>query len=436
MKAVVIAALTYWRIFPIQRWLAYITLALTALAVALRSAPLIVVIVIPAACLMAAVLGPLGLLFRQISGVRAHRLLPHFRPQMLAAVVLVLAFFPAAGYVLLSFAPYPPPALAWFVIALLAASAWLWFGFFLPKSILTALVAIPVAVLIPQLAADSAYFLTAVAAALGAAWIAFAVWYLRAATITSLGPFQQWFAPAPALDALDARLSDRTGRYAAENAVDAYLTGRYPQRLMQKVYGAAVLLTLFCLLLSLPLAVGGRRVPDALIAAVFIAVIAVLVAVANLFARRARGLWLIGGKSRRELFGATERAVWIGPLLAYVAVYVGFGAFAWVTYGTDLLWRAVPVSLSSSILAVYLGLACVRHTVWTSWLATLFVASLAIAAIISLVFGHSGVFAGIVAAELAAALAARAIGIRLWERIDWTVLRPPRLTVARARLAN
>jgi hypothetical protein len=432
MKAVAVAMLTYFRVFPIQRWVGVGTLAVAALVAVSRSPGAIAFVVVAVACLMFAVLGPLGLLFREISAVRSHRFLPHFRARMLIAVVLVVAFFPTVGYVLLSFAPRGPPAAApWFAFAVLIASAWVWFTFFLRRSLLAA-VAAPIGALLYSSVGPSPYLVPAIGVALCVGWIAFVTWYLRAPAIAPGVPVRGWAQHRPSgwLERLDALLSDRSGRFTPGSAIGSWLTGRYPTR---PLAGAALLAVLQSLAWSLVLRGKGLDRPDLFIAAACAAMLPVLIAVANNAARRARCLWLHGAKTRRELFAAVERNLWNGPLFAYLVGLTGFAAFARLVFAVDLLWQAIPTLIGGCVLAAYLGLACVRRVVLVSWLSTVLVVGLGFTAISALDSGHLRAFAGIVALELGAALAARAIAIRLWERIDWIVLRPPRMTVARGR---
>ena len=438
MKAIVVAVLTYYRVFPIQRWIGVGTLALAALIAALRSPTSIVILVIPVACLMFAVLGPLGMLFREISAVRSHRFLPYFRPQLLIAVVLVIAFFPTVGYVLLQFSPRgAPPASSWFVLATLLASVWLWFSFFLPTSLWAALFALPIGALIRWID-QSPYDLAIAAVALCAGWIAFVAWYLRTRAIVPAPSLRAWAQSLPLnwLERVDARLSDRSGTFAPSSAIESWLTGRYPLRLKDRLASAAFLLLILSLAWGFALRSPRLDRPDLLIAGSCAAIIPLLFAVAHNTARCARRLWLHGGKTRRELFGAVERNLWAGPLLVCGAAFVGFTGVARLVFDVELLWRAAPSMMGTSILATYLGLACVRRVVLTSWLSTPLVVILGFAGLRALESGNGRAFAAIVALELAAALAARAIAIRLWARIDWIALRPLRVPIVLGRFTR
>jgi hypothetical protein len=439
VKAVAIAALTYWRVFPIQRWLGVSVLVLLAASLvgglfarpALQAFAVLAFVV--GACLMIAVLGALGLLFRQFSSASVHRLLPHLRARMLIAALAVIAVFPVLGYVLLSFAPRQPPAAAWFVIFTGIVSAWVWFTFFLPASLWVAAIVVPSAILFLRYVEPDASYLPLSAVTLVAAWIAFIAWYLRARTIRPMPPFHEWLLlrPVRTLAKLDGQLSDRSGRFAPAAAVEAWFTSRYPLRTTHRLGYGGMLLLILSVAWGFPLAGGGLDRPDALIAVACTTLFALMIAIGHVVARRGRNLWLHAHRSRRELFTAAERVLWRGALLYYLTGFAGFAVYARLVFDVSLLWQNLPSAVATGILAAYLGLACVRRVVLSMWLSTVVVFSCAGAALYALLTGHGAAFAGIVAFEIATALAARALAIRLWERIDWLALKPARTTSVR-----
>jgi hypothetical protein len=181
-------------LFPVQRWFGGAAAALILLG-----------LIFPAQlgwgwlaafCFVVTVAMPAGWIFRVLSARRTSRLLPYFRPRMLAAVALVIlavALVVAELFVdswIVFSAPRPilrPTFAEIAVLIAVAASVWFWFVFFAPRSVIAiVLLALPyrfwVIWVAPRYSGSFGLVVRIehVIWTLIALWAAFCIWYLAA----------------------------------------------------------------------------------------------------------------------------------------------------------------------------------------------------------------------------------------------------------------
>ncbi|HZF32035.1 MAG TPA: hypothetical protein VE907_23155 [Gammaproteobacteria bacterium] len=421
MRAIARLCWTYGTALPIQRWvgvLALATWALALLAFALSGPPVWALAITATAMYLLATTLAAGYLCRVLSAPRTHRFLPHFRPRMLAAFLIVVALVSTPGLAFLALPRYPGgnAAAAFGILLVLSSTALMTFS--------------------PAWGVACALLVGGAATVLGArsmiavwaaSWIAFAIWYLRTRDFNRL----QWPRALLAGGRLDLRLpTDTTGEFSRSAALMTSLSARYPLRAKHLLPRLALLLALVAVA-SLLLRRFGLAAPQPFgyLAVGLVIPIATIGPIANQVARRTRLLWLTSGLSRRALFAAMERTVWRGNVPWSFAMFASTFAVAVLVRGlpAGTFGRLVVLFAGGTIFAVYLGLAVRRVLALELFVGTALLSSVAVGAWAALGEPpHDDWLIGVTALQLAAAAACRAVTIASWERLDWLTFRPVR----------
>lgn len=453
MRAIARLCWTYGTALPLQRWLGGIALAIWALALlmfVLSGRPAYVLALVATGTLGAAmyILATTmltGFLCQALSVPRPHRFLPHFRPRMVAAFLLVIVAVSSPALALLVWPTRPDGGTAGALTLLFAINIAALLAFS-PRGVASvvacllllanfvAIVGRPSGGTAPQADLSGASAQIAAVGVWVAWWAAFAVWYLRARS------FRRWPPPSLLLAAgrLDVLLpSDTTGEFSRSSALATSLNARYPLRakhllmrlgyLLAVVAAASILLRRFGT--ATPIVFGYAAV------ALFLP-ICTIGPIANQLARRTRLLWLTSGLSRRALFAAMEHAVWRNKVPWSFATFACISTAAAFGYGwpPGTFGRVVALWGSGTVLSVYLGLAVRRALALEFAIAVGLLTSVGVGAWAALAAPpRDDWLVGVAALQLAAAAAFRAFALARWERLDWLAFRPARLPSQRVR---
>jgi len=356
MKAVVRVYWTFFTGFPVQRWLGVLGvivlgLGLVAgLAGSLAGSPLewgtpfgllgfFIFALFPAAFAAGGTL-------RALSAPHSHRLLPFFRVRVLCAVVLFVVTIAVLWYALAAWLAqagrpqgvevaiiYPVGALTAIVLAMLVFTGqpnWIWIGLPLLFGFMHWMSAGGPAHL--REAGVSLPWIVAVASV--GAWVAFAIWYLRARYVRPV----LWVTTAdPARSAWPWGAAALPTELTRAAAVRVLLAGHVQRPLAQQLLIAAGIGALLCLVAPLLQYLPGQQTttpPFTRFLWPFYAMLIMAFATHPLV-RQSRFLWLRVPGARGEVLKLVERMV--ARLYARVAVaIVAFVLFALWVLGTPL----------------------------------------------------------------------------------------------------
>ncbi|HEU4618228.1 MAG TPA: hypothetical protein VFV10_09310 [Gammaproteobacteria bacterium] len=222
-------------------------------------------------------------------------------------------------------------------------------------------------------------------------------------------------------------LADTGGEFTRGEAIAASLTATFPVRAWRRAVGFGAALAFVAALSAL------LRRPGAPYAFGLLLCLALLpifsAPFASRFARRAKMLWLASGRSRRELFAATERELWLRHAPALLLVVLSMAMLLLLAYDMRpaLLGRVLLLWVTGMPYGVYLGLAAVRGHLLEYVAAALFVVTVAIGAWAAL--GQPPRYdwlAAVGTLQLATAAGLRAFAVFRWREIDWIAFRPLR----------
>lgn len=425
MNAALRVVWTFFTALPLQRWLGSAGVALGGLlaiaGLVLQQPPfwifgllvLLVLAVFPTLFASAAV-------FRALSAPRANQLLPHFRARMLASVALFVAAL-VVSFAVLLFAlsslgdramPQEPLvyafafATATFMLMFLQFGdgrwIWLWFGTTVGVSLL---LAVPATRLALAATPTWAWLVTAIAA-----WIAFAIWYVRARRIAPLA-----LVPQPHARAWSG--VDLDGLLTRESALRALVTARPPRsgkRVARVVIGLG--LATAAIVASVPFPFTSFVWPFATMIIVW--------SKATGIVHRSRLLWLRMPGARPAVRREIERAL-LRNLGAALLLLLGVAAL----YASPLV--AVPprevlagfaLAACAGLFGTYAALAAIPgNVVHLVTFALLILAQFGLLAPPSPSLTDAVI---VTAIELIGAIAFRAFAIARWRRVDWLRLRP------------
>ena len=429
MRATLRLAALHFTMFPTQRWLTLAGAVMIALAAAIEFVggsgnPLML---LGAVLVLMPLAATLGIVFRMLSLPRTHRLLPFFRRRMLAATGLVLVAASAAT-VWLVWRLEEPAATASIPYAAVAWSTLLWLPLFGSRGLAT-LVLIVLAAWIAQGAVEPRLddvAALAVGTGLGAAWIAFAAWYLRARPLDAL-------ARRPSvrpLEALPAASDFRLARaVSASKSMHAYLHG--PHALCGPGAKAMRYAIELCSVGVFYLVLGAIEFASAVrttFATPFmVAALSFPVALAS--AARARRLWLRAPLGRIGLFRIVERSLARSePARLTVlasAIVVLHGTLAGVALGHVL---AIVLAVSTTAVAgTCIGLLIPLRTRPVDWAVGIAYAMIALAAAAAAAVVRTDILLGVACVQAAGAALCRFAAQRRWHHIDWLVVRAGRI---------
>lgn len=255
----------------------------------------------------------------------------------------------------------------------------------------------------------------------------FAVWYLRVKRIAALPDV--WLS-GPVLDAKATDTIAATRR----SAMDVYLLGQSSvPRACLGALGFPLLLNAFTVFMF-----WSQRTPRPDLGGALLPLMILFIGSAGSpfgsnFAQRSRTLWIRSGYTRGELFEMAERLslrclAFIGvPLLALSAV-------EWILLVHNRFdWRfPLLVASSTAICGVYAGLTNVKREWWNYPVFGVFGLVSCFTAVpdmpLFLDARNSSLPFMIPIAQVAAALALRSVAQRRWQRLDWLVCRPARVS--------
>jgi hypothetical protein len=330
MKAEWRLAWLYFTLFPIQRWLGLVALALSVIAVAAATFALLsgsngvqanaasdlipALLSFPMIFLLPGVLVS-GAVFRALSAPHTHKLLPVFRRRVLGSIVLFMAVVCGFALIFLRFAVSLTPAdermpLSWGVlIAFGGVSAAIYFTFRMARvSRWLFLEVAGFAVLLQLLfgvddrnAIPSMVLVWSLIAALLAGWVAFGFWYLRTPVIA---------APDLSAGLAEARhWQQLEGKVGRDQAAMVLLTARAPVRLATALPAAIFVGVVLVAVLDWLLGADFRRdsMSGPLIPSMLMSIGIVNAMTVNTLGARARYLWLLGCP-RSGVLALIERA--------------------------------------------------------------------------------------------------------------------------------
>jgi hypothetical protein len=145
---------------------------------------------------------------------------------------------------------------------------------------------------------------------------------------------------------------------------------------------------------------------------------------------RGRYLWLQSGNTRAELFEICERKIWQEwVVLATIFLLVVLAVQSEVSDPRVNVWYVIATALAPACAMIYLGM---NPAGWP-WPNALLTAAIALGWVIA---SLRPLFAGapstaawwVVVVELSGAVLLRAYSRRQWERLDWVIHRPRRMT--------
>ena len=158
-------------------------------------------------------------------------------------------------------------------------------------------------------------------------------------------------------------------------------------------------------------------------------------AIAGQSAERSRALWLRGEWSRERLFKEVERSLWRHNsfvLGALILLMVGIGSYA--SLPVLLLATGLPLLILGTALSTYLGLMITRGLRWIEALLGVGVMLALMTVAVFAAEAHADLAAIVVMEASLAGLVwgLRALAVRRWTRIDWSLCRRERVLSARA----
>lgn len=451
MKAVVRLGLTYLAAFPVVRWVGLFAAGTIVLAVATLGAPPALLLAGLATFIYAfCIVMPAGFLLRLMSAPRVHRLLPHFRVKMLAAILAVLAVVLAVwfaahwfGSALAGRQPSFGDLLAYPALIVTCAVLGTYFlyasqlRFF--ALLLLFFASLPLFRLLPEdtvqrFSGDPAQAAFAAAWVSAAWWVLFSFVYLRNRPIQPVGAHR----PSAALQSLDdSLLRSMPPDIRASRAATALLTGRIARPLVQGLVMIAVLgIILVPLALWLTGDVDAPGLTRLLTHGLPLALATEMFALANRTARRARTLWLKVGATRGELFRRTEAEllrVAAPMMVAAIVIPLCFFAIRTDMPSESVLW-VFSLAVGNGLFACYLGLMFVRGF-RAADIVGIAAGLAAVAYAAWLLLGLETMdplrMTSVLVFQLLGAAACRGVARRRWRRIDWFRFRPLRFNYGR-----
>lgn len=448
MKGMLRVALLSCSWAPLQRWLLVIGMSLAAAGhlaghFAPSTSPLAVVglllglalIVFPAWLIN-------GIMFRSISAPRTLGLIPRARLKMLFGLAVCLAIW--TGFVTASIASLKlwerpllliHPDLTQIFVGTLALGTVLFLGMFFLSTLRYGMF-VPIAVvgisqaLSPRLSVISLMnaagdFVKWTAFLTVAAWLAFAVWYLRVRRIAQ--PLWAGLSEAGADPALSASETD----VSRESAL-AHLLGLPSMRRL--AWSSFWSFSVFLVVIVVTFLRSQPLMPN--LAAVFVfmglfSIFFLTILMAIGVTRRSRLLWIGSGCTRRELFRICERLAW--RCLAAIAVPILLlCAGAWVVLPHQAThWPYLLVAASVPIVGgLYLGLMNVAGWRLMDVTAAIFLIAAGLAGIVPHLFFNAPLAPVLVSMPMMLLVATPGLRWwveRRWRRIDWLICKPPRL---------
>jgi hypothetical protein len=465
MKAVLRVYWILFTAFRIQRWLGIAGLIVLAIGLlvgviglldhsdatllALGLIGFTVLVVIPTA--FAA-----GATVRALSVPNASALLPNFRIRVLLAIALFVASIGLPSYgvaiaVELAGGPAGTEVAAVYVVGGLTAVVlsvfvitsnpnWMWLG--LPMMFaFTQWLEVDG----PRRLAAAGYSLPwIVGAASAAAWLVFVIWYLRVARIRPV----LLLAPERGLSELYWRQAIRPAKHwpaelTRERALGTLLMGRLQRPLPQQLLISAGVGVLLCLVAPLLQYLPSRQhttPPFTAFVWPFYAMLFTSFA-AGLIVRQSRRAWLTVGGPRVHVFRAVEREMARFYLRAVTCITALVLASLWVfeTPPAEAAW-GIALMVSAALYSACMGLASVR----TAWPIAFGLLGMTIVQVIVLGVERDQAATSRVAALLGIELVAQQVGAMLaiqlvaagafravaelrWRSIDWLKFRPLRI---------
>ena len=245
------------------------------------------------------------------------------------------------------------------------------------------------------------------------AWLVFGIWYLRSARIHSPG----WTRMGAAAAAIV--VDDEGGTATREQAMERWvLGGSTPARIgLQWALGVTILVGVQLLL--------GRDSPPRAVAAMIFSTMAMSFVVTGSIgwsiAARSRGLWLTGGRSRRELHAWCER------VMLRVLVTTGL---PFVLLGTALWWAlperaALPgpylllALLAPALTAAWIGLMQVQFRMVVDVICALAIIAGMWTTLVQPQITGAGPRWGLLAAQFALVVVVRQLAAWRWRGADW-----------------
>ncbi|HMN43516.1 MAG TPA: hypothetical protein PKE27_03035 [Povalibacter sp.] len=183
----------------------------------------------------------------------------------------------------------------------------------------------------------------------------------------------------------------------------------------------------FALAQSVPIAVAALFIREPAAWLFYLTIFGVIAgARAGRAAMLSRTLWLRSDADRRALFDRVEKAFWTHTgyqLAALIALMVAVGTF--IDLPTRFLGAGIPLILLSGTTTMYLGLAMTRGIRFGDAVSAvaLMLAAMSIALLAAKESTPLAAIAGIEAALAVATLALRALAVRRWSALDWSICR-------------
>lgn len=429
----------YFTLFPIQKWLGYIVLAILLIfgsvtvfsfvgagigRIVAPPRPLLPLLFsVPVLFLLPGCMVS-GAALRYFSAPKSHRLLPGFRRRMLISI-LALALIAAAGGSLIivgasllrSRLAGPAGFSAWpyaTVLGLISVCVYASFRVTRASRMLVAEMIVVISLIFlasrTELAdLDPALGFLAILAIV-AGWASFSIWFLRAPVIAPVDLSGGNLARAGAAD------TDLIGRHGTE----MLLTGRRPMR-VSGLIATSIAVGVFTSLVFRVFIGPGIWTDESGLLIEGVAAMSfgfVLMMSASFFAARGRYLWLLGCGSRAEIFRRVECLIWLSlgmPLLLILTLLLSVDFFVTPLPARRLIAAPMFV-LAYTPLVVYLGLVRLRNLGWVEMLLVVLAAGISMGIYSGVV--RSGISPTAMMAVLGMLFAA-AVGARFWARYRW-----------------
>lgn len=375
----------------------------------------------------------MGVLYRSLSAVRVHRLVPHFRLKMLFSVALLLFTLSLLGATIGQFVPISIEISFVQAVActLLALSILFAATFLLSGSYVRMLVAIPIthALVIWLLADDLSIWLLAGPGALTTAGtVVLGLWAVSAASYLltqRILPVVWQSAPGSPVGCEPSTVATDQ---AIKNPVNLYLFGRNEWPLDQR------LVTVCAVLLALPAVFWllSKVITSGLHDSVFVSTPLIFVMLTPMvsmrIAQRMRFLWLRIGLSRADLFRLAESSALRG--FAWTALLV-FGlivalALVFPEFPPLAFTQVLGVCIATGLCLTYWGLMHIQGSKWLDAGVLICLALSNLIAIGAIIDNSTNpiVVAAIVLVQALGSVLCRGIAMRRWTTVDWVTMRP------------
>lgn len=456
MKAVLSLTRLYFSVFPIQRWLPWISVGLVAFFIVIfgtrwgisdyqdmaKGASIMLAVAVVLSLFPA--LFTAGPLFRYLSAPPSYRLLPYFRLKMLLSLgvwFLVLFCLPAsvAVFIVTSESVVSPIVPLATIFAFISGTFYFCFRLTAPSP--RTFFEIVAFLVLLQLLADfedryqvTDQIVVFAAILMAVAWIVFVAWYLRAGTVSPVARnwnglewqgrrFREW----------QPRLPDDVPRNLA---VTTILRGRPSRSLSMSSLsgeGMSSLLLVAGAAIGIGFLVGtvvSHDDSEMTVPIEFVIAMASGVGMGvgtHLMSSRVRMLWLISGVDRLGMFRVFE--IETIKLAANAVVFLGL-TFAGIQLGgvsinfnSALLMLAL--ALGCGLSAIYVGLFRARNLGLIEALGWILTAGASLAAYFAYRDGHWPQLVPIVVAgQIILAFILRWVAIKRWRKVDWLEFKP------------